>query len=149
MAYIKSASDAGNAEATFILADAQPTVEDHARVMLKVAEQGHLIAAQQAGLYYLEGHGIKQDKVQAYRWLFSIGLRTPVAVETFTKPLAKLEAELSASDEERAMVEAWNFVYIDTKSAFYQEEFDAANSNFTGSISIDNYEVVDGQLIVR
>lgn len=28
-------------------------------------EQGHLIAAQQAGLYYLEGHGIKQDKIQA------------------------------------------------------------------------------------
>ncbi len=147
--YIKAASNAGNAEASFILADVQPTVEDHARVMLKAAEQGHLIAAQQAGLYYLEGHGIKQDKVQAYRWLFSIQLRTPVAVETFTKPLAQLEAELNDSDKERARVEAWNFVYVDTRSGWNQAEFNAANSNFTGRITVDNYKVVDGQLIVR
>ena len=43
--YLQTASDAGSAEATFILADVQPTVEDHVRVMLKAAEQGHIIAA--------------------------------------------------------------------------------------------------------
>ena len=34
-------------------------------------------------------------------------------------------------------------------SAFYQAEFDAANSNFVGRITVDNYEVIGGQLFVR
>jgi hypothetical protein len=148
-AYLKESSAAGNAEATFALAQLQPTAEDHARVMLKAAEQGHLIAAQQIGLYYFRGDGIEADNPQAYRWLFSIGLRTPVAAETFTEPLAELEAELSAEDKEWARVEAWNFVYVDTRSGWHQEEFDAVNPDFSGRITTENYEIVDGQLLVR
>jgi hypothetical protein len=30
-----------------------------------------------------------------------------------------------------------------------QEQFDAANLNFVGRITTDNYEIVDGQLIMR
>jgi hypothetical protein len=36
-----------------------------------------------------------------------------------------------------------------TRTGWSQAEFDADNSNFTGRITVDNYEVVDGQLIVR
>lgn len=68
-------------------------------------------------------------------------------LETFHS-VVQSEAELSAEDKERARLEAWNFVYIDTKSAFYQDEFDAANPNFTGRIAVDNYKVVNGQLVV-
>jgi hypothetical protein len=118
--YIEQASAAGAVDATFILAQMQPTAEDHARVMLKAAEQGHLVDAQQIGLYYLEGQGMKKDKVQACRRLFSIGLRAPVAVETFTEPSARLEAELSVKDKERARVEAWNIVYVDPLCGWIQ-----------------------------
>jgi hypothetical protein len=54
MAYIKSASNAGNAESTVIIAQMQPTAVAHAQVMQKAAELGHLVAAQQIGLYYLD-----------------------------------------------------------------------------------------------
>lgn len=149
MAYVTTASDAGNAMASFVLAEVQPTVEDHARVMLLAAEQGHLIAAQQIGLYYLRGEGVRVDKVKAYAWLFSVRIRVAVAVETYTKPLTELEEELSSEEKERGRVAAWNVVYIDTRTGWDQKGFDADNPNLTGHITVDNYEVVDGHLIVK
>lgn len=135
MAYIKTASDAGNAEATFILAEMQPTIEDHAKTMQKAAKQGQIIAAQQIGLYYFKGEGVEVDKVKAYGWLFSVRICAVVAAESYTVPLAKLDAELSTEDKERRRVMAWNLVYIDTRSGWNQEAFDSVNSNLTGRIS--------------
>jgi len=53
-----------------------------------------------------------------------------------------------SGEKEAARVEAWDFVYVDTRSGWHQSEFDAANSNLTGRITSDNYQIVDDQLIV-
>jgi hypothetical protein len=147
--YLERASKMGDSQASFILAYRQQDDAGYAKMMLKSAEQGHLIAAQQIGLCYYNGRGVEIDNVQAYRWLFSIQLRTPVAVETFTVPMAELEQELSAEEREIGRVGAWNLVYIDTQSGFSQKEFEANNPGLKGAITVDNYEVKNGHLIIR
>ena len=121
------ASDAGNAEASFSLANLSDTPEKYFEIMLTSAKQGHLIAAQQIGRAYYFGKGTEQDLVQAYSWLFSIQLRTPVAVETWTEPLADLDTRLSKAEKRRVMVQAWNFVYMETRTGFYQDDFNRNN----------------------
>ncbi len=147
--YLAAASDAGDSEASFVQALLQTTRESHFGAMLKAAEQGHLLAAQQVGLYYLRGEGVTVNKLKAFRWLFSVRIRTVIISEATNVPLAKLEAELNEKEKEQERVAAWNLVYIDTRTGWFQSKFDADNPNLAGRITVENYEVVDGHLIVH
>lgn len=148
--YFRQASSNGNHEATFSLAISYRSEDlaTYARYCEIAASNGHLIAAQQIGLAYYKGDGVKQDDIQAYKWLFSIQIRTPVAVETWTEPLAELNRRMTGEDVELGMVAAWNLVYVDLKAGWFQNVFDRDNPSFKGRITPGNYTIEDGGRLV-
>ena len=148
--YLEHAGENNNAEATFQLGNTY-LGEDavmYARYQEKAARQGHLIAAQHIGLAYYYGKGVPQNDVFAYRWLFSIQLRTPVAVETWTEPLAALNERMDEEAIEEAMLLTWNHVYLELKDGFFQEVFDEKNAGMEGPIKKGEYIIRDGHLIM-
>jgi hypothetical protein len=44
---------------------------------------------------------------------------------------------------------AWNYVYIEKRNGFFQDEFDRYNPGVTEPFTVDEYKIVDGQLIVN
>lgn len=148
--YLRAAIENGSVEAIFNLGRTYRG-EDlalYARYQEKAAQRGHLIAAQQIGRAYFYGQGVPQNDVHAYRWLFSIQLRTPVAVETWTEPLAALNERMDDEDIEEAMLMAWNHVYLELKDGFFQEEFEEDNADMEGPIKKGEYIIRGGRLIM-
>ncbi|MCX7591149.1 MAG: sel1 repeat family protein [Kiritimatiellae bacterium] len=148
--YLREAAVKGDVEAGFLLGLTYRGVDDaeYARWQEWAAERGHLIAAQQIGLAYFKGCGVEKNDILAYRWLFSIQLRTPLAVETWTKPLDILEARMSPDDKETGRIMAWNHVYLELKQGWFQEEFERDNPSIKGPIRKGYYKIVNGRLII-
>ncbi len=148
--FFRQASSKGNAKAAFQLALTYQggNNAEYVRWMETAAKRGHLIAAQQIGLAYFNGDGVEHNDILAYKWLFSIQLRTPVAVDTWTKPLEVLNSRMEETDKENAKVMAWNLVYLKLKTGFYQKEFEYNNPGFKGPIKVGGYPIRNGQLIV-
>ncbi len=148
--YFSIAAANNDPDAAFVLADMQRAKDAtaYALLMERAAGLGHLVAAQQIGLAYFNGEGVPKNLVLACKWLFSIQLRTPVAVETWTEPLRELEASLSEEALTLARVLAWNFVYLDRREGWDQETFERLNPGFNGRIRSDNHVIRDGHLLL-
>ncbi len=148
--YLRAAIESGSVRAIFILGETYFEEDKalYARYQEKAAQRGHLIAAQQIGRACFYGEGVPQNDLLAYRWLFSIQIRTPVAVETWTEPLAELNERMDEESIEEARLMAWNHVYIDLKVGFFQEEFEEDNAGMEGPIKKGEYVIEDGRLIM-
>ncbi len=148
--YFSIAAASNDPDAAFVLADMQRAKDAtaYALLMERAAGLGDLVAAQQIGLAYFHGEGVPKNLVLACKWLFSIQLRTPAAVDTWTEPLRELEASLSEEELTLARVLAWNFVYLDRREGWEQETFDRLNPGFDGRIRADNHVIRDGHLLL-
>jgi hypothetical protein len=149
--YLKMAADAGNVEAMFQLGisyrGAEP--EKYFKYMKMAADEGHLIATQQVGLAYFYGdEGVAQNDILAYKWLFCMKLRDCFGAESWMDPLVELDERMNDEDMEKARVMAWNYVYIEKRNGFYQDEFDKNNPGVTEPFTVDEYKIENGQLIV-
>jgi hypothetical protein len=150
--YLKAAVDAGNVTAMFQLGISyrHREPEQYFRYMKMAADEGDRVATQQVGLAYFYGdEGVPQNDILAYKWLFCMQLRDYVGAESWMEPLEELSRRMSEEDMEKARVMAWNYVYIEKRNGFFQDEFDRYNPGVTEPFTVDEYKIVDGQLIVN
>ena len=148
--YFQMASDNGDGYASGELALLAETEEEAFGYRHLGALQGDTGSMIGLMFSYFHGKGTVQNDLLAAKWINAKTLVTSWTDEKIEDVRAVLDSRLSKGEMDTAWAMAWNFVYLQCKCGWNQEEFENDNPKISAEryYLFDEFTVIDGSLRV-